>query len=164
MLLAIALPSYYVLLQRAVLPQMDCRCSCWPPQVQIASEIDRTQRKMVATILGVVRLPDEAIEDFVKRRGRLAARCCKQNGLWSKRWFQRAVRWDEHLARQRDSESWSSKIRCYRDRSWLMQRRLDVGSSSAIAGRTNTRSAPGKVHSRWHDAIHYARSLIRGSE
>ena len=149
------------LLARAVAPQLDFRCSRWPPQKQVAAEVDSIQRKMVSTLLRVPRGPQEPVEDYVRRRGRLAARTCKLHGLWSARWFTRAIFWDAHLARDRNAHTWAARLRNYRGSDWLMRRRVeflprDGQSRSAVAGRTDTRGYRGKVHVRWLDGISFA--------
>ena len=151
------------LLSKAVTPQLDFRCSRWPPQKQAAAELDNTKRKMTAILLRVSPYPDEAVEDFVRRRGRLSASVCNQQGLWSSHFFHRATKWDLHLSRDRNIQSWPCKLRLFRDRDWFMQRRIELApnngwSASCVAGKTDTRAFRGKVHTRWHDGIHFALS------
>ena len=154
--------SKHSLLHRAVAPQFLFRCSRWPPQTQVGEELDRVQRTMVATIIDIARVPGESAQDFVRRRGRAAAAKCRQHGLWSDQWFTRAVRWDEHLARDRNASTWAARIRHFRDRNWFLQRRLSFlragaqTNQSVLAGRTATRSGQGKVNVRWHDGIFFA--------
>ena len=152
--------------QNCVKPQFGCKCSRWPPQRQIASELDRVQQKMTATILRAPRAAGEDVDAYVRRRGRLARNQCLQQGQWSDFWFSRASKWDEHLARERNGYSWSARLRDYRGMHWLMERRAALAPRvSAVvsirAGRTGTRAAPGKVHARWHDGIEYAKGLQR---
>ena len=128
-------------------------------------EVDRIQAKMTSIILQLPRLDGEFAEDYVRRRGRLAARICKEQGLWSHKWFKRAIKWDEHLARPQNSLYWAAALRSYHDYQWFIFRRSLFAPSvascsspaSATAGRTDTRSGRGKVHTRWHDGIIYAR-------
>ena len=149
-------------------PQSDFRCSRWPPQKQVASELDCIQRKMAATMLKVPLREGEPVVDFIRRRGRIAKASCDSHGLWSQRWFDRALRWDEHLARPRNCQGWAARLRSYHDRDWFIFRRslfAPVTSSresaaSATAGRTGTRACRGKVHMRWHDGVEYARQNL----
>ena len=121
---------------------------------------------MVASTL---RLPFEAGEDagdYVRRRGRIARKLCREMGSWSAHWFERARRWDDHLSRRRNADTWAAKLREYRGKHWLMDRRAlfaPPGSSqvSVRAGRTGTRALPGKVHMRWHDGIDFAKTVSR---
>ena len=123
------------LLDKAVTPQLDYRCSRWPPQKTIASESGGLQRKMVASAMRSPRYPGEDVAHFVRRRGRAAALQRRQSGQWSQRWFKRATDWNEHLERPRNGDSWSSKLLHYRAREWLIQRRVALlpasGSSSS---------------------------------
>ena len=146
------------LLARTVSPQLDFRCSRWPPQKQIASELDSMQRKMTGALLRIQREPHESVEDYVRRRGRFAAKVCRQHGLWSARWFSRAAKWDAHLARSKNSRTWAARLRTYRGSEWLQERRRsfmprDSWASSSLAGRTDTRAYRGRIHMRWQDGI-----------
>ena len=155
------------LLSRSVMPQMDFRSSRWPPQKQIATEIDRTQRKMTAAIVTIPHNEYESSCEFVRRRGRAAAKLCNEHGLWSKRWFGRASRWDDHLNQYRNHLSWPAKLRQFKDRTWFIFQRSQFtpvstgpfSNFSATAGRTDTRAVRGYVHMRWHDGIIYSRSV-----
>jgi hypothetical protein len=155
------------LMSRAVLPQLSFRCSRWPPQRQIGSEVDKIQQKMTASLLRLPREPGEEADSYVKRRGRAARKICSERGLWSNHWFGRSLAWDEHLARPRNFVSWPAKLREYRGRQWLIEQRASFAPSvasrgstaSVFAGRTGTRSFPGKVQARWHDGIDFACSL-----
>ena len=149
------------LLDRAVAPALDYRSSRWPPQKMIAQELDAAHKKMVATVLRVPRQLGEEAPDYVKRRGRLAACACQKSGKWSQRWFKRAT--NEHLERPRNGNSWPAKLLHHMDRDWFRQRRFSLlpaqsQNGSCLAGRTNTRAFQGRVHSRWHDGIEYART------
>ena len=149
------------LLTRSVQPHLAFRCSRWPPQRQIAIEVDRIHQKMTATMLRLPRLEGEDPDTYVRRRGRAARTLCREQGSWSADWFARAADWDEHLARPRNQNTWSATLRDFRGKDWLMQQRASFASSSASlrAGRTGTRAIHGKVQVRWHDGIDYAKSL-----
>ena len=112
------------LMARVVAPQIDYRCSRWPPQRQIAAEIDRMQRKMTATLLHMRVSAGESVEDFCRRRNRRCTQICNEHGLWSKRWFDRAISWDAHLSRPRNTYCWAAKLRSYHDRDWFIQRQF----------------------------------------
>jgi hypothetical protein len=151
------------LMNRAVLPQLSFRCSRWPPQQQIAGEVDRMQQKMTASALRLPFQVGEDVDSYVRRRGRIARKLCHKVGSWSSHWFTRAQRWDEHLARSRNANTWAARLREYHGKQWLMDKRAQLappGSSavSTLAGRTGTRALPGKVQMRWHDGIDFARS------
>ena len=144
-----------------MLPVLDYRASRWPPQRQIAMEVDTLQRKMAAACLRAPRHPAEALDVYHRRRAREAATHCRHHGVWSKRWFARSVAWDDHLRRQRNAESWPAKLLHHHDFRWLANCRLNASSSSVRAGRTNTRLAPGVVQVRWDSGVQYARESLR---
>ena len=60
--------------------------------------------------------------------------------------FERAIKWDEHLARPRNARYWAAKLRSYHDRDWFILRRSSFAPSVAgreslacsTAGRTDT--------------------------
>ena len=52
------------LLNKAVAPQLDYRCSRWPPQKMVARELDSMHRKMVGSLLKVQRYPSEDVRRF----------------------------------------------------------------------------------------------------
>ena len=153
------------MLAKAVSPQLDCRCSRWPPQRTIAAELDGIQRKMVATAMRIPKYPGEELPNYVRRRGRAAARQCKLAGTWSQRWFKRVIDWHSHLERPRNSNTWPAKTLHHRGREWLMRRRASLlpdncSSRSSMAGRTDTRAFPGCVHMRWDDGVEFGRSQL----
>ena len=153
------------LLGKAVVPQLDCRCTRWPPQRTIAGELDAMQRRMTATAMRIPMHPGEGAPEYVRRRGRAAARQCKLAGNWSRRWFKRVVDWHDHLERPRNAHTWPAKTLHHRDREWLMRRRASLlsenrSSGSCTAGRTNTRAFPGCVHMRWDDGVEFGRSQL----
>ena len=153
-------------MRRGVAPQIDFRCSRWPPQRQIAAELDRVQQKMAASLIRPAWRPGEEAPEYVRRRGRAARKWCKDNGQWSARWFQRALKWNEHLTRAHDPNNWGAQLLKYHGREWLMWRRAMFAPTSAsraspasiLAGRTDTRAFRGKVCTRFHDGIEFARS------
>ena len=157
--------SRLALLTRATFPQLSFRCSRWPPQSQIASEVDQVQQKMVASLMRLPPLRGEEAPDYVRRRGRLARKVCADCGIWSHHWFTRSIRWDEHLSRPANAHSWASQLREYRGKQWLMDRRASFATAfrsnvSVHAGRTGTRAFRGIVHTRWHDGVDYGRTIV----
>ena len=128
----------------------------WPPQRQVAVEVDRTQQKMAASVLRLPRLDNEDSESYVRRRGGATRSYCLQQGSWSHQWFKGAVAWDDHLSRPRKNHTWAAKLRNYRGKVWLMSRRAlfapaaasRTSPASVTAGRTGTRAFAGKLHTR----------------
>jgi len=162
----VGIPRKLQLLARAVQPQLSFRCSRWPPQRQIATEVDTLQQKMTASMLKLPRLEGEDPASYVRRRGRVARGHCRKQGLWAAHWFARAIAWDDHLTRARNGQTWSGRLRDFRGKEWLKQQRAlyvprgfsDASAASLRAGRTGTRAVRGKVQTRWHDGIDYAKS------
>ena len=113
-------------------------------------------------------LPGEDPLTFLRRRRRSAAGVCKRTGKWSTWWFRRACAWDQHLSRHENQRSWAARLRTFRGRTWLQERRAAflgtaTGNSqvgSCNAGRTGTRTFPGRPYVRWHDGIEYARQIL----
>ena len=145
----LSIPCKLVLLTRAVQTQISFRCSRWPPQRQIAQEVDTLQQKMTASMLRLPRLEHEEPAAYVRRRGRLARDHCQQQGRWSAHWFARALAWDEHLSRDRNNQTWSARLRHFRGKEWLQKQRAfyapGASPSSLLAVRTGTRAVRGKV-------------------
>ena len=72
---------------------------------------------------------------------------------------------DDHLARDRNQRTWAARLQAYHGKAWLIDRRVALAPASSatvsiFAGRTGTRSAPGRVFTRWHDGVDLARSHI----
>ena len=121
---------------------------------------------MTAIAMRVRKRADEDPVQFTRRRGREARAVCKTMGLWSLRWFQRAVRWHEHI--QRHPRSAACALFRYHDHSWLQQRRAallpanprTLQRTSVLAGRTQTRMARGFVHQRWEEGVAFAKGHL----
>ena len=121
--------------------------------------------KMAASILRTQRLPGEEAVEYCRRRNRAAGQLCRDMGLWSARWFARAVAWNNHLLCPRNDFLWSATLIVYRGKLWLERRRASFfvrssGTGSCAAGRTGTRSYPGAPCVRWHDGIEHALSVL----
>ena len=150
-----------MLVERAVVPQFAYKISRWPPQQQIANELDRLQQKMTSILLCEPMAIGEEVPEFVRRRGKIARKLCKDQGLWSQRWYSRVIKWDRHLSQSRNTYSWSSRLRTFHGSDWLILQRMSFikaasNTVSVLAGRTGTRTFPGKVFARWHDGVNNA--------
>ena len=152
------------LIERAVTSVANFRWSRWAPQKQLANDLNRIQSKMCAIVQNI--RPREGEDLFVwnRRRWKAAARLAREHGLWSDKWFCRALKWDEHV--ERHPELVIAPLRLWRGKQFLIERRQELlpafprllsSSLSALAGRTGTRAATGFVHKRWHDGIEYAK-------
>ena len=133
-------PAKFALLRRCVACIVGYRMSRWPPQAQVARELDNVQARMSAFVLGLRPHADESIETFCRRRGRAARAQCRAQGLWSDFWFSRAVAWDDHMTRH--PETIATGFRNYRDMTWLEARRSTFANAwntpqiMDFAGRT----------------------------
>ena len=148
----------FSLLNRAVRLVMDYRSTRWPPQQSLQKQIDRAQRMMVAILLRPPPLEDETIPDFVRRRHRIVAQHCRNEGLWSRRHCERVLNWRSHLERDANRWSWPALLLHHRGSQWLQQTRVEH-CSLPTGGRTGTRSSPGFVARLWHDGVAYAESI-----
>ena len=154
------LPSRLALVNRAVLPSLDYRCSRWPVTRRRMNEIRAVQHKMVAIIMRIPMDPGELPGDYVRRRARRASEQCRQLGQWSLRYADRVVSWHDHLHRPLNARSWAAQLYNFRGHAWLVAQRLAAGSVSVFAGRTGTRVAPGHVRTRWHDGVELAKEQL----
>ena len=132
--------------------------SRWPYQRCAARRLDRTQTKMVRILMVCKYEPFDDPASYAKRCNRLASSVASQHGRWSSIWRQRVVNWNSHLDRARNHRSWAAKTLLWHGREWLQEQRIaNCGQwGSMLAGRTDTRAAPGIVHKRWHDGVDVA--------
>ena len=150
------------LLNRAVLPVAAYRMSRWPYQVHAAERLDKTQTKMIGSLLGMKFQPGDDPAAFAMRRNRAAAKVAAQRGKWSSLWRNQVTNWSAHLNRPRNHNSWASQTLHYQGKHWLQEQRAthSVGQwGSMLAGRTCTRAMPGIVHRRWHDGVDAAKEV-----
>ena len=154
------------MLAATVLPTAEFRFSRWPPQKQIADELDSLQTRMAAVIQRVRKQPQETLPSFCRRRGRAARVLCRQVGIWSDRWWSRTAKWDAHL--RRHPESAAGALAAWHGNTWLRARRSQFVPSnprswmswSIHAGRTATRMRAGVVFQRWDDGIELAAARV----
>jgi len=140
-------------LEAAVWPVLSWRCSCWAPNRNLLTLIDKCQRKMISILIKSVRQPDETDATYVMRANRTAAHLARQCGRWSRRVCIRILNWSEQVERDRNSSCWPHKLSTVRDSAWLQRRRMENNSQSAVAGRTGTRSMRMKIHTRWQEGL-----------
>ena len=113
------LPVRLKLLERTVYSVVSYRFSRWPPQNQIALEVDQVQASMICYILSVRPIPGEEIGAFCRRRMRLAHAQARTCGTWSAKWFSRFLEWDSHLLRH--PELPATRLRGTRSATWLQE-------------------------------------------
>ena len=85
---------------------------------------------------------------------RFVASIARYHGAWGTQHAQRVVTWAEHLKRPRNHYSPAARLYCWRDATWLQQRRLDplIGG----AARPGTRATSGPIHRRWDESVDIA--------
>ena len=160
-------------LERSIWSLLSFYCGSWPPQRQVAVEIDSTQRRMYVSIMKLRRKETESVVSFVRRRNKHAKKMCNDTGFWSSRWFNKATSWDAHLRRDLDQQrlhveqevpaalvsscfSWGPALLAYQDEDFINSRRIVTrhdAISDCVVVRTGLRSGQRKVHPRWSSAI-----------
>lgn len=153
------LRRYIAALQdRAVRPHLSYRCSCWPYQATVANEVDAIQAKMLSIAIPACKHADETVENYVRRRSRMAREKALSLGLWSTHWKKQFMRYNEHI--QRSATHPAKALLAYRDSAWLRQTRATFAvqardpsaqAPSLLAGRIGVRRLR-KVQPRWEEA------------
>ena len=162
----VSIDQKLALMKRSVRPLLTFRSSIWPPQKSLANEVDGLQRKMVSLVCPIRRHRDEPFDQYARRRGYHARKLIEQSESWSKHWFDRSIKFHEHVERGRSSCTWNQDLLDFHGSDWLQRRRAEFASVfssrpnawSIWAGRTGTRAAAGKVQPRWQEAIRWAAS------
>ena len=160
-------------LERSIWSLLSFYCGSWPPQRQVALEIDATQRRMYASTLRIRRKDGEAVVTFIRRRNKDAKKVLEETGYWSARWIKKALSWDQHLHRDLAQQrlhveenvlvervsscfSWGPALLAYQDEAFVNLRRVVCrrdAFSDRVEVRTGLRSGQRKVHPRWSEAI-----------
>ena len=144
-----------LLAEQKLQPVLSYVGSRWPPQPTIATELDRIQSKMVASMLRIKRQDGEGAADYCRRRNRDAAFKCRQLGRWSSHWFERVLKWDAHLERAHCHQSWAVLLRSFHDEIWLETHRFETNSHG-----TATRTSRGRPLTRWHEGVSFAKGHL----
>ena len=168
-------------LSRALLPIFAYAAQIWPPKYGLAMQVDKLQRRMIGTAIGIFRYPSEPFDAFFKRRSRMASRTIESNDAWwTRAWFTRALQWEDHCRRSLVCQQrhfvegvpfaqlcskfpWPPLLLDWSGADYLCDRRtfhLRSRSSASLISRTGTRTARGFVHVRWHTGIEYARRFV----
>ena len=108
---------------------------------------------MIALCLGLRLEQDEAVETFVRRRGRAAGREQAKLGRWSTLWANAVIGWDNHLQRDRNSKTWSSPLR-------LLSTPADLQQRQCVLGRPQTGAQSGFIRTRWFEAVEAAKEWV----
>lgn len=84
----------------------------WALAANLVSEIDRVQRKMMATMSNIRKTPAETPEGFVRRHAREVGKTAGEHGPWNIRTAERVSMWHAHLLRPATAKSWAAMIGC----------------------------------------------------
>lgn len=154
------LNSKLKLLDSATAGILRARYARWPPQMQLAREINSVQRRMIASIMRTQRKPSDIAQTFSTRRFKEAALVMNNRGHWSRQWCQAALNFDDHILRNHIGSPWTHPLRTFRDSQWLQSQRLIQQASSVLSGATGTRVARGHVFQRWENGTRFARDAL----
>ena len=145
------LKAKIALLKRATLPVVDMHFVYWPFTTGRASQLDRVQRKMLASLARLRPNVDDTMETFWRRRRKHATQLQEEMGSWSRRWAKRVVKWDEHLHRATSSCFPSQLVKICTAQE-LQQRRWRFS-------RPCVRATPGAINPRYSEAISIAKTF-----
>ena len=145
------LKAKLALLKRATLSVADMHFVYWPFTRARASQLDRTQLKMLASLARLRPNIDDTAETFWKRRRMHATKLQAHMGSWSFRWAKRVVKWDEHLRRATTSSLPSQLVRI-RTADDLQQRRWKWN-------RPCVRAVPGAINARYSESVEIANTF-----
>ena len=117
----------------------------WTLRQEDAQALKSAQNKMLRSITGIRRRPDEEYVSWIQRATRKARSLASAHGVrfWDVTYGRLQWRWAGHVARRAPSE-WVWKVTFWRDGEWtsLMKRYID----------RPLRARPGRW-SRWEDAV-----------
>ena len=161
------------LLDRTVLPQIAWKFSIWPWQKSVAIELENLQCLFVARCMAVPRDHCETIDQYDRRRKRLARNATLKHGSWSVLWAKRCHAWWKHVCRAEARKNLLSKLLRWHDASWLReQRALFVNNTlsefvqprnSLRAGNTGTRVVATRPQPRFEESIELAKLVLESS-
>ena len=151
------------LLSRVTRPKLDFVCTRWPYTRKRAEAINHTQMRMTALCLGIKRNSEEPPERYFKRRAEQAGRVMREEGLWSHRYCEALLNWEDHLRRDRNREDWPAPAYFCQDSLWLQAQRLPwvCATRSLFGGATNTRALAVAPKARWEESTHKALAYLQ---
>ena len=144
-------------------------CSAWPPQTQVALEMNRLQRQMTSRATVCFRDPLERYERYRRRIGRDCSEAIN-GSWWSKHWFDTACAFRDHLDRDWERQrlhysagvspsllstciSWSLVIVNTWCSEWLSQQRHFSENDGRMESRLHRRTFSDYVAQRWADGV-----------
>lgn len=139
---------------RTVLPAITFRCSWWQYSSTLLSRIRSIQLRFISCLIRIPPRLGELPGDYSRRRALEAQRIGSRWGSWDVMCGGYAMRWFEH-ANRNHARSWPGYLLAFRSSDWLERRRLEVGSSSAFAGKLNARASRSRPRTRFEDGIRF---------
>ena len=151
------------LLNRVTRPKLDYVCSRWPYTRKLAEAINHTQMRMTALCIGLRRNAGESRDGFFRKRAEQARRVMKQEGLWSHRYCNALLNWEDHLRRERNRADWPSPLFHCQDSFWLQAQRLPwvCAARSIFGGGTGTRTLAIAPKARWEESTDKALAFLQ---
>ena len=157
-------PQKAVQIDRFILPVLRSRWIGWPFGKGIAQKIDALQNRLIAALLNVHMLPEEDLPDYIRRRAHLVSAFSTEQGALSTRWAADIKSWDAHCRWSSSGAIWTSALLRLGTPTELIRRRAQFSVSShswtCLAGRTDTRRAPGYVPTRREDSVSAATEYL----
>jgi hypothetical protein len=110
----------------------------------------------------------EPVDEYHRRRGKVANHLADQSGRWSLKWAMRVVSWHAHTERNTCGLLWSSLLANTRDTKWLSDRRslfaprnsVRADAWTSFAGRTDTRLKRGSPPVRYESGVAIASEVL----
>ena len=173
--------SKVAMLGRVLSPIFLYGAQTWPPSHALCVDVNSFQRKIIGISLGLRKTVHEDPAAFVRRRGRMASRLIEDTDTWwTRRWLKRILKWNDHLTRDYERQmlhfvdkvpvdliasqfSWAPMLSHWRAREFLSARRdffVQIAPQIRVSSRTGLRAGRGKVHTRWHEGLDFARRSL----
>ena len=148
----------FQLLNRCTTPILSYRCSRWPFNELLASELKSVHFKMCSALVRSERLEGDTPASFKIRRNRLVSQQALASESWVVKWCHSVLRWNAHL-RRGVATSWIGGLPLAWDSEHFRHLRLEQGSASIFGGKTGTRSTQGCTFTRWQQGIEAAKQF-----
>ena len=167
------------LLDRCISPLVLRATSAWPPQHVISCEMDSLQRKVYGCALGIRIDEGESPAEFQRKRNTAVRAYCERHHWWSRRWFQQALKWDSHLARDWQHQmkfyhegvdagtcqtnfSFVPLLRQWHDDDWILAHTtFRLRNDGRMDRETGLRRVRGSVSKRWQEGVEHASRMCQ---
>ena len=136
--------------QKVCWPAFAFRGSWWQWKQDVATRVNRAQRKILMHAMAFWKEDSETWEEFSSRRSRQCSFLQAKLGFWKIDLAARSLSWGEHVKRNH-ANSWPGHLVKVQNGLWLRGSRIRMLSASVWAGATGTRASPGRPSTRWED-------------